>query len=161
MPNIRDYPPATSLLSTDAFVIDRIGIGTEYIEGINFIPTTLIWAGNAFYEGSSPPGSAQYLGGWSMPVKVTFPANYTAALAQGWGAHSETAPTSNFVITIQLNDVLAATLTMNTDNTFTYLSASGLAWVANIHDRVTAKGPTSVDATMNNFFFTMVGTLTS
>jgi hypothetical protein len=31
MPDIRQYPQATSLLPSDAFVIDRLGIGTMYI----------------------------------------------------------------------------------------------------------------------------------
>lgn len=31
MPGIRDYPEALSLLSTDAFVIDRQGQGTHYV----------------------------------------------------------------------------------------------------------------------------------
>lgn len=35
MPAIRDYPQATSLQSTDAFVIDRVTQGTMFIEGIN------------------------------------------------------------------------------------------------------------------------------
>lgn len=32
MPVIRDYPQATSLEPTDAFVIDREGVGTMYVE---------------------------------------------------------------------------------------------------------------------------------
>lgn len=35
MPRIRDYPEAGSLLPTDAFVIDREGAGTEFIEAQN------------------------------------------------------------------------------------------------------------------------------
>lgn len=33
MPNIRDYPQAFTLENTDAFVMDRIGVGTLFIEG--------------------------------------------------------------------------------------------------------------------------------
>lgn len=35
MPLFRSYPEATSLEPTDAFVIDRIGVGTMYIEDLN------------------------------------------------------------------------------------------------------------------------------
>ncbi len=160
MPGMRDYLQVTSLQPTDGFWIDRIGQGSEFIEAVNFIPAALVWAGNAFYEGSAPPASSQLLSGWSMPVKATFPADETSARLIGWGAHVESGslPTATFAITLALNDVLAATLTFHTDGTFSYVAASG-AWVANVRDRVTAVAPTA-DATMNNFFFTIVGTLT-
>lgn len=35
MPLFRQYPETTVLQPTDAFVIDRIGVGTLYIEGQN------------------------------------------------------------------------------------------------------------------------------
>lgn len=35
MPEVRQYPEATFLLPTDAFVIDRLGIGTMFIEAQN------------------------------------------------------------------------------------------------------------------------------
>jgi hypothetical protein len=38
MPQLRDYPQATSLQDTDAFLIDRIGSGSEYIEAADFAP---------------------------------------------------------------------------------------------------------------------------
>ncbi len=159
MPQIRSYPQATTLLPTDAFVIDRIGTGTEFIQGLNFIPTTLIWTANCFYEGSGPPTTSQLIGGWSVPVKSSFPDNYADALTIGWGAHAEVAPTSAFNISLALNDVLAATLTLNTDGTFNYTSASGLAWTANVRDRITAVAPAGTDATINGFFFTIAGQL--
>jgi hypothetical protein len=34
MPLFRDYPQATSIEPTDAFVLDRIGQGTMYVEGL-------------------------------------------------------------------------------------------------------------------------------
>ncbi len=34
MPRFRDYPEATSIDPTDAFVLDRIGVGTMYVEGL-------------------------------------------------------------------------------------------------------------------------------
>ena len=32
IPQFRDYRQATSLLATDAFVIDRVGLGTYYVD---------------------------------------------------------------------------------------------------------------------------------
>lgn len=42
MPAIRDYPQATSLVSTDAFVIDRLTTGTMFIEALNLSSTQRI-----------------------------------------------------------------------------------------------------------------------
>lgn len=161
IPQIRQYPQATQLLLSDAFVIDRVGTGTMYINAQASIPTSLIWAGSMFYEGSSPPASSQFLGGWNLPVAVTMPADNATALSYGWGFHVEstTLPTSTFIINIAKNDVLAATITVLTNGTWTYTAASG-AWTLAIRDRVTAIAPSGTDATMNNFFLTMVGLIT-
>jgi len=35
VPQIRDYPQATSIEATDAFVLDRVGTGTMYVEGLD------------------------------------------------------------------------------------------------------------------------------
>lgn len=45
MPGIRDYPPASSPLGTDAFVISREGIGTMYIDAQDFLG-----GGGAIYD---------------------------------------------------------------------------------------------------------------
>ena len=37
MPTIRSYPEATTLAATDAFVIDVVGVGTEWIEAQNVL----------------------------------------------------------------------------------------------------------------------------
>lgn len=37
MPTFREYPRVTTLQPTDAFVLDRLGVGTEYIEGADFL----------------------------------------------------------------------------------------------------------------------------
>jgi hypothetical protein len=158
---MRQYPEALTLQSTDGFWIDRLGVGSLWIQGFNFIPSTLLWTGAVLYEGSGPPLTNQLLGGFSMPVKASFPDNNTDALAIGWGLHVQAGnlPTSTFVMTIALNDVLVATLTVNTDGTYSYSSSSGLTWTANVRDRITILAPSVTDATMNKFFFTIVGTL--
>lgn len=43
MPQFRQYPQANNLQPTDAFVIDREGVGTLYIEGGDF--TTILTPG--------------------------------------------------------------------------------------------------------------------
>lgn len=37
MPQFRAYPQANSIVGTDAFVIERLGVGTMYIEAQNFL----------------------------------------------------------------------------------------------------------------------------
>ena len=64
MPQFRDYRQATSLLATDAFVIDRVGLGTYYVDysvitssGYSLTVEqagTIIDAAVAFVFGSAP-----------------------------------------------------------------------------------------------------------
>lgn len=161
MPQIRDYPQATTLETGDAFPFDRIGVGTMNIQASALIPTSLAFVMSAFYQGSGPPTSSLLLRGWDVPYRMTMPDTNANALVQGWGFHvqSGSLPTANFVINIALNDVLAATITVHTDGTWTYASSSGLVWIANNQDRITAIAPSVTDATMNNFFWTMTGAL--
>jgi hypothetical protein len=156
---MRQYPEALALLSTDGFWIDRLGVGSLWIQGFNFIPSTLVWTGAVLYEGTSPPVTNQLLGGFSMPVKASFPDTDANAQAIGWGLHAKVLPTSTFVMTIALNDVGVATYTIHTDGTSLYVSNNGLTWTANVRDRVTIIAPTITDATINQLFFTIAGTL--
>lgn len=55
MPEVRNYPEATSLLDTDAFILDRLGIGTMYIEVENMFQATYDVAMG--YPGSPPAGA--------------------------------------------------------------------------------------------------------
>jgi hypothetical protein len=141
------------------FLIDRLTTGSMQIPASAFTAAS-IWTGDAFYGGSGPPTSSLLLRGWSVPVPLLMPDTLATAQVYGWGAHAETPPTSAFNIQIALNDTLAATLTMNTNGTFGYTSASGLAWIVNVRDRLTAIAPSVTDATINNFFFTIAGAVT-
>lgn len=161
MPQIRDYLQALTLESADAFPFDRVGVGTMFIEANALVPSNLAYVMNGFYEGAAPPGSNQLLGGWVIPFQITLPQNNATALAQGWGLHVESGglPTSTFVITIALNDVAVAKISINTDGTWSYTSNTGLIWIANNQDRITAIAPSITDATLNKLFWTMTGTL--
>lgn len=160
MPQIRQYPQATSLLPTDAFIIDRIGTGTEYITATNALPTSIILALNSFYEGSTPPTTSQLLGGWVVPFAITMPADYASAVALGWGLHVLINATAPFVITLAHNGVFAGSITINADGTWSYSSSGGVAWTMAKDDYLTATAPSVTDNTLNNFFWTMVGTRT-
>lgn len=52
MPGIRAYPQASSLLATDAFVIDRLGAGTMFIEGEALDGTPSLIASEAIAAGA-------------------------------------------------------------------------------------------------------------
>ena len=67
MPAIRDYTQATFLEPTDAFVIDRIGVGTLYVEAGLFGPSCLTY----FLNGAgSPISTGTYVGHW-VPFNCT------------------------------------------------------------------------------------------
>jgi hypothetical protein len=62
MPQLREYPQVTSLLSTDAFTLDRVGTGTVYIESDAFLDAALL---NAIAD---LPAAATLVGTEPLPV---------------------------------------------------------------------------------------------
>lgn len=108
-----------------------------------------------FYEGDDPPVSVALLGGHKFAAAVTFPANFSGAVG-----HCLVVPTGSFVIDLKKNGSACGTVTISTGGTFTFASSAGAAVSFAIADRLTAHGPTSVDATANQFFWTMIGSFT-
>lgn len=113
------------------------------------LTNTLAW----MYEGDNPPLNSGFLAGFCVPFLTSFPANMAGS---NFHVQSAFLPTSTYVISIQLNDVQVATLTVNTNGSYAY---AGSAWSAQINDRVTILGAASADATINRFFGTLVGTI--
>jgi hypothetical protein len=110
--------------------------------------------------GPRPPIASEWLGGYSFPVAVTFPANFTGAFG-----HINTNPTSSFVISLRKNATTSATgtavgtVTVATNGTFTFASTSGAVKAFAIGDHLSAWGPGTADATANDLNFTLLGSL--
>lgn len=111
MPQFRQYPQANSLVSTDAFLIDRIGVGTMYIEAQN-----MPFASNPAYdiamnvEGDIPT---------SVPLFV-FNAVRTYLIdtnALGSKFTVQTSPSSSFALTIKHNSSSIGTITFASNAT--------------------------------------------
>lgn len=114
------------------------------------------------YHGSAPPGTSEWLGGFSFDTytAATFPANWSGA--QG---HINTNPTSSFVISLRKNATSSAngtavgTVTISTGGAFTFATTAGASQAFVAGDHLSAWGPGSADATANDFNFTMTGTV--
>lgn len=77
MPRFREYPQATFIESTDAFVLDRIGVGTMYVEGLTGGDGGIL----VTFQGAGSPGAGDWLGSQPFPIAVTFPLNWGALFA--------------------------------------------------------------------------------
>ncbi len=154
MPLIRDYPEAPTLFSTDAFVLDRIGVGTMFIEG-EAVRSALVGRYLAAFEFlGDPPVTLEILGGHSFQRAVLFDADFVGASVT---LSPETLPAAEYVITIQkivgavVTDI--GTLTIQPDGTWAFSAASvgfqkdeGIRFV----------GQVDVDATFARFFWTII-----
>lgn len=114
------------------------------------------------YHGTNPPGTSEWLGGFSFDTytAATFPANWSGA--QG---HINTNPTSSFVITLRKNATTSAngtavgTVTVSPGGAFTFATTAGASQAFVAGDHLSAWGPGTADATANDFNFTMTGTV--
>lgn len=118
------------------------------------VPTSFMYLGFT-YAASAPPGADAFLGGWWMPAAATFPPNMASPDS---GFHANTLPTSSYVISFLKNGVQVATVTVAAAGTYTYATAGGVQWSVVKGDSVTRVGQHVADATLNNFFGTLVGT---
>jgi hypothetical protein len=110
MPQIRQYPRATSLNLTDALVLDQLGLGTRYCTLAQLL---------AFLEANFPAAPYDIAMGYSQapPPNNTFlsfgavrafslPQNFTGSFAE-----FQTAPTSQLVLTVLKNGTPIGTIT--------------------------------------------------
>lgn len=137
MPTFRSYPRVTSILPTDALVLDRIGSGTEFIEGSDFLPASagqgiiaannLILASGYFYGLRSGSGTFT---GTTLPQLSGIVAPAFIEIAD----LDNNVGTNNLVINAFAGDLIsdhgttAATYTMTINNTIIRLIANTTSW---------------------------------
>jgi len=105
LPQFRQYPQANSIISTDAFLIDRIGIGTMYIEAQN-----MPFSSNPAYdiamnvEGSIPTSVPLFV--FNAVRSYSIPTN-----AAGSKFTVQTAPSASFALTVNHNSSPVGSIT--------------------------------------------------
>jgi hypothetical protein len=104
MPSMRQYAQAMSILPTDAFLIDRIGVGTMYIEAEDFLTSAGAYDVAMNYLGV-PPASQIFLG-FAVVREFSLPASFTLSQAV-----FTTPPTNQVQLTIQRNGTPIGTIT--------------------------------------------------
>ncbi len=154
MPQIRAYPQATVLDPTDAFVLDRIGTGTMYIEGLNLIAGAPYVA--AFEFLGDPATSDEILGAHPFTLSVAFSADLNGAVGF---CDPASLPTATFVADIyhiaSAVSTHIGTMTISTLGTFTFSVAVAPTFAAG--DSIKFVGPTVVDLTATNFWWSILG----
>lgn len=156
MPLIRQYPQADTLENADAFVIDRIGVGTMYIDGADVFLTGAPYAAACSFFGQPPTGS-QIIGGHFFPVAVTFGENFASTLGAS-GGYASAAPTVAY--TARVNHIASGvstdigSMTIATDKTFSFLTD---AVTFGAGDSVQFVGASVADATLQDFWWTFMG----
>jgi hypothetical protein len=159
VPLIRSYPEAPSLQPTDAFVIDRNGIGTLYIEA------TGIFLSGAPYEASCSffgaiPNSDQLIGAHFFGVATTYLANFVTPVGidgvSGGGCIVN--PTATFTAVVKKlsggvqTDI--GTMGISTGGTLSFItSATDFA----AGDSIQFFGPASADASITDIWWTILG----
>lgn len=155
MPLIRDYPQVIQLLPTDAFVIDRIGVGTEYIEAGSF-ETGAPYEAAFEFLGGTPPIANELLGGKSFPVAVAFAVNFAGA-----SFHVETPPAAPYVSAVyQISGGVSTaigSMTIATNGVFTF--AIAVAPTFAVGDSIKFGGNATPDTQLANFWWSLYGTL--
>ncbi len=158
MPLIRSYPPASELDPTDAFVLDRIGTGTMYIEGLNLIAGAPYVA--AFEFLGDPALTSEILGAHTFTLAAAFTANLFGAVGF---CDPASLPTATFVADIYhiagAVSTHIGTMTISTHGAFTFSVAVAPTFAAG--DSIKFVGPTVIDATATNFWWSLLGAVAS
>jgi hypothetical protein len=158
LPVFRAYPQAVSLLTTDALVLDRIGVGTMFVDASDVFLTGAPYADSCSFFGQ-PPASNQLIGAHFFPVSVAFGANMATTLgASGGGCLSN--PTSTFTAVVKhLAGGVQSTIGTMTITTGGVLSfATSAATIAG-GDSLLFFGPSSPDATVQDIWWTILGAI--
>lgn len=161
MPLIRSYPEAGSLNATDAFVIDREGVGTMFIEG-----QFLGGSGDRVlttFQGVGSPGDGAWLGTEPFPVTVLYPADWGGLF--GW-VLPDSLPDDDAVFTIfkaSASDpagTQVGTVTIASDGSVTGdTSATAVTFEADTAMVVYCPDP--ADATLADFAISFLGSAQS
>lgn len=126
MPTIRQYGQVTSLLPTDAFVLDRIGVGTVYIEEQNLstiFPVVSVTYGETVVVLGGEFISVQA----SAPVTVTLPVA-SSALGQQVIVKDSLGVSVSYPITISGSIDAASTFVISTPYGSVTLISDGVKW---------------------------------
>jgi hypothetical protein len=152
----RDYPQALTLNITDALVLDRIGVGTMYVEGVNFVVN-----GPYIFSFSNlgvPLTTSELIGGHVFALNASFPANMTGSEFFVDPSSLPAAPTTIAIDFIHAGiDTGLGTLVVQTDGSYVINTT---AFNAVPGDYFKFTGPALYDTHLANMFFTGYGTLT-
>ncbi len=159
MPLFRSYPEAPSLLPSDAFVIDRVGVGTLYIE------STGVFLSGAPYEASCSffgaiPYSSELIGAHYFPIATTFLANFAAPVGidgiAGGGCLIN--PTATFTAIVKkLSGGIQTSIGTMIISTSGDVSFSVTATDFAAGDSILFFGPASADASVQDIWWTILG----
>lgn len=106
-----------------------------------------------FYESSSPPSAAQKVASWAIPFNCTIPANFASPQSL---FDCDTNPTATCVFGVLQNGAQIGTISVTTGGVATFATNSGLPVSLSATDRIQVIGPASPDATINEFFGTLI-----
>lgn len=149
-------------------VADSAGVVLRTVDGIVAPNTSSGVSGAVFpldyqFHGTAPPKASEWLGGFSFPVAVEFPADWSGAFG-----HVNTPAAADFVISLRLNATTDAggsevgTVTFATGaTTAAFATTAGAVIDFAIGDHLSAWAPGTTDATMNDFNFTLIGAVSA
>lgn len=103
-----------------------------------------------------PSANFRFGGGHVLAEDVTFPANFTGAYGR---CDTGSKPSAQYIITLKKNGTECGTVTIEDTGVFAFASASGAPVVGTKGQQITAHGASSGDADLNNFAFTLPGTI--
>jgi hypothetical protein len=106
------------------------------------------------YLGSGPPGSNKVIGLYTFAGNVTFESNF----ANSYGT-CLVLPTNIYTVFITKNGSNIGTMTIATSGAFSFASSGGAPVSYGFGDYMSFVAPGTTDATINNFSWTMRGTL--
>lgn len=133
------------------------GVTIETIDGIGEVATAAetaiydVW----FNRPSDGLIADEYLFALAFVRSVTFPANFAGS--RGYVEGND--PAATYAIPLTRNGFSCGTVTIATDGTFTFASASGAAVSFVAGDRLVAKGAATPDAALSDWSFCLKGEL--
>jgi hypothetical protein len=155
MPLFRSYPEADSLQITDALVLDRIGVGTMFVEGVNFVVNGPYLF--SFSNTGLPLAASEIVGGHVFAIACSFAANMPGS---EFFVDPSSLPADVTIISIELIHAGTPTslgnLTVFVDGTYT-LSTTAFDVVPGDFFKMT--GPLLFDVNLANMFFTGYGVI--
>lgn len=155
-PTIRAYPQANSLVSTDAFIIDRIGTGTMYVEAsvVEGGGSSLTYVAAFDFLGGTPPGASEIMGIHFFTETVTFGANFSGA-----GGFINSAPSGELDVDIaSAANGSVGTMIIAVDGSYSF-NSSDLPVTFAAGDAVIFTAPSDTDATAADFGWTIQGSI--